>query len=134
TDTAISRDQVQGPISVDDFRQGLLTAPKLAGSLGLGYVLRCSQQWTFDGLALGDLVYSLPLAPGEQQVVVVEEQVTTLQVQESEAVFGAVASQASAVTDSTTQATFQSAFQQAAQGGSSYTTASETGAMTVGGG
>jgi hypothetical protein len=133
-DFLANRTQLSGPISVDEFREGLLTGPLIVGSLGLGYVLRCSQNWTFRGLALGDLVYSLPLAPGEQQQVVVEEQITTLQVQEAEAVYGAEASQASQSTDSSTQAAFQSAFHQAAQGGSSYNTASETGAMTVGGG
>ena len=130
----ISRNQLAGPISIDDFREGLLTGPNIVGSLGLGYVLRCSQNWLFQGLALGDLVYSLPLAPGEQQLVVVEEQRTTLQIRETESAYGAETAQASAATDSSSQATFQSAFQQAAQGGSSYTTASETGAMTVGGG
>lgn len=133
-DTPLSRNQLTGPISIDEFRMGLLTGPAIVGSLGLGYVLRCSQNWEFQGLALGDLVYSLPLAPGEQQQVVVEEQITTLQVRETESVYGAETSQASAATDSSTQATFQSAFHQAAQGGSRYNTASETGAMTVGGG
>jgi hypothetical protein len=134
TDTPLNRYDLMGPISIDEFREGLLTGPAIVGSLGLGYVLRCSQNWMFQGLALGDLVYSLPLAPGEQQQVVVEEQTTTLQVRETESVYGAETAQASAATDSSTQAAFQSAFHQAAQGGSSYNTASETGAMTVGGG
>lgn len=134
TDTAASRATLAGPISIDEFRQGLLTGPAIVGSLGLGYVLRCSQNWKFQGLALGDLVYSLPLAPGEQQQIVVEEQTTTLRVTETEAVFGAASSQASSASDESTQANFQSAFRQAAQGGSSYTSASETGSMSVGGG
>jgi hypothetical protein len=133
-DNSTNRAQLAGPISVDDFREGLMTTPKIVGSLGLGYVLRCSQSWLFQGLALGDLVYSLPLAPGESQEVVVEEQTTTLKVMESEQVFGAETSQASAATDASTQAIFNSAFRQAAQGGSSYNTSSETGAMTAGGG
>jgi hypothetical protein len=134
TDKAIDRIQVTQPISVDAFREGLLTGPSIVGSLGLGYVLRCSQNWTFQGLALGDLVYSLPLAPGEQQQVVVEEQSTTLDVQETEAVYGAQQSSASAVTDDSTQAMFNSAFNQAAQGGSSYNTSSSTSSGSGGGG
>ncbi len=134
TDTPANRAQLTGPISIDEFRQGLLTGPAIVGSLGLGYVLRCSQNWKFQGLALGDLVYSLPLAPGEQQQIVVEEQTTTLAVTETESVFGAASSQASSASDESTQANFQSAFRQAAQGGSSYTSASETGSMSVGGG
>ncbi len=89
TDKPATRAGLTGPISIDDFRNGLLTGPAIVGSLGLGYVLRCSQSWQFQGLALGDLVYSLPLAPGEQQLVVVEEQTTTLAVTETESVFGA---------------------------------------------
>ena len=82
SDAPIARGDLNGPISIDEFRDALLTRPAIVGSLGLGYVLRCSQNWKFQGLALGDLVYSLPLAPGEQQQVVVEEQSTTLSVRE----------------------------------------------------
>lgn len=134
TDTPANRGQLTGPISIDEFREGLLTGPAIVGSLGLGYVLRCSQNWSFQGLALGDLVYSLPLAPGEQQQIVVEEQTTTLAVTETESVFGVASSQASQASDESTQANFLSAFRQAAQGGSSFTTASETGSMSAGGG
>jgi hypothetical protein len=134
TDTPLARVDLSGPISVDEFRQSLLTRPAIVGSLGLGYVLRCSQNWQFQGLALGDLVYSLPLAPGEQQQVVVEEQTTTLAVREFDAMISSDTSQASQVSDSSTQATFNSALRQTAQGGSSFFSASETGAMSVGGG
>ncbi|HYM04347.1 MAG TPA: hypothetical protein VET85_15445, partial [Stellaceae bacterium] len=134
TDTALARAQLTGPISIDEFRQGLLTGPAIVGSLGLGYVLRCSQSWQFQGLALGDLVYSLPLAPGEQQQVVVEEQTTTLAVRDTEAVFGSETSLASQTSDSSTQAMFNSAFNQTAQGGSSFNTSSQTGSLTAGGG
>jgi hypothetical protein len=134
SDIPLARSNLSGPISIDDFRQGLLTGPAIVGSLGLGYVLRCSQKWQFQGLALGDLVYSLPLAPGEQQQVVIEEQSTTLAVEDTEAVYGAASSQASALSDSSTQATFNAAFQQSAQGGSNFNTASQSGSMTAGGG
>ena len=134
TDTTAARNWLTGPISIDDFREGLLTDPPIVGSLGLGYVLRCSQNWAFQGLTLGDLVYSLPLAPGEQQQVVVEEQTTTLVVRETEAVYGMATSQSSADSDSSTQATFQSGFYQTAQGGSHYDTASQSGSITAGGG
>ena len=43
-----------------------------------------SQRWTFQGLALGNLVYSLALAPGEQQQVAIFERVDTASVRESE--------------------------------------------------
>jgi hypothetical protein len=134
TDTPLARVDLSGPISVDEFRESLLSRPAIVGSLGLGYVLRCSQNWQFQGLALGDLVYSLPLAPGEQQQVVVEEQTTTLTLREFDAVIASDTSQASQVSDSSTQATFNSALRQTAQGGSSFFSASETGALSVGGG
>jgi hypothetical protein len=80
------------------------------------------------------LVYSLPLAPGEQQQVVIEEQTTTLAVQDTEAVFGAASDQASSLSDSSTQATFNAAFQQSAQGGCNFNTSSQSGSLTAGGG
>jgi hypothetical protein len=134
TDTPLARVELSGPISVDEFREALLSGPAIVGSLGLGYVLRCGQNWKFQGLALGDLVYSLPLAPGEQQQLVVEEQTTTLVVREFDTLIATDSSQASQVSDSSSQATFNSALRQSAQGGSSFSSASETGSMSVGGG
>jgi hypothetical protein len=125
-DTPTPRTDLAGPISVDEFRERLLTAPKLVGTPGLGYILRCAQTWNFEGLALGDLVYSLPLAPGEQQQVVIIEQQTTLQIQDTETIYTGTQTQSAASSDSSTQATFQSALRQSAQGASSYNTASET--------
>ena len=63
------RVSVDRPISVDAFRQGLAVnnlfgGTPIAGSLAIGYVVKMAQRWTPLGLALGDLVYSLPLAPG----------------------------------------------------------------------
>jgi hypothetical protein len=133
-DTPLARIDLSGPISIDEFRQALFTRPAIVGSLGLGYVLRCSQNWQFQGLALGDLVYSLPLAPGEQQEIVVEEQSTTLTVREFDSVIASDSSSATQVSDSSSRATFDSALQQSAQGGSSFSSASETGGMTAGGG
>ncbi|MDE1831713.1 MAG: hypothetical protein KGI02_05000 [Thaumarchaeota archaeon] len=135
TDTEFKRTNIAAPISIDEFHDNLISPqPLLVGSLGLGYILRCAQKWTFQGLALGNLVYSLPLAPGEQQQIVVVEQQTSLQLRDTEAIYGSSQAEASAATDSSTQAIFQSAFNQAAQGGSSFTTGSVTTAFTAGGG
>ena len=133
-DTLIDRMDLSGPISIDEFRESLLRNPAIVGSLGLGYVLRCGQNWQFQGLALGDLVYSLPLAPGEQQQVVVEEQSTTLTVREFDSVIASDTSSATQVSDASSRATFDSALRQSAQGGSSFTSASETGSLSAGGG
>jgi hypothetical protein len=128
---------VEQPLSVDGFRDQLMglgpdgvfvadeTVP-MAGTLGLGYVLWMSQQWNYLGVGLGNLVYSLPLSPGEQQQVAVFERVDTAAVSESETLTESQAQQQSALADTSTAATFNSAFNEAASGGSSFQTQSDT--------
>jgi hypothetical protein len=95
TTSYTDRVPVEQPLSADGFLDqiaginpdGTFTADEnvpMAATLGLGYVLWMSQQWKFTGLGLGDLVYSLPLAPGEQTEVAVFERTDTTQVFESE--------------------------------------------------
>ena len=126
---------VEQPLSVDGFRDQIMglesngvfgadeTIP-MAATLGLGYILEMQQEWTFAGVGLGDLVYSLPLAPGEQQQIAVFERTDTSTVTESEFFSESEAQQASAVADTSTLATFNSAFQEASRGGSSFQTES----------
>jgi hypothetical protein len=133
---------VEQPLAVDGFRDQIMglgagntfvvdeTVP-MAATLGLGYVLKLSQRWTFQGLALGDLVYSLPLAPGEQQQVAVFERTDTASVFESETLSESQAEQQSALADTSTHATFNSAFDEAASGGSSFATHSDTSSWGV---
>jgi hypothetical protein len=131
--TYVDRVPVEQPISVDGFRDqmmglqldGTYTADEtrpMAGTLGLGYVLWLSQRWTFEGLALGNLVYSLPLAPGEQQQVAIFERVDTARVTESEFFTEEQVLQQAATADTSTQATFNSAFREAVHGSSAYHT------------
>ncbi len=122
---------VEQPLSVDGFRDQIMglepnglfgadeTVP-MAASLGLGYVLEMSQRWTFAGISLGDLVYSLPLAPGEQQQVAVFERTDTAQVSESEFFSEQQAATQTALADTSTAATFNSAFSEAVNSGSSF--------------
>jgi hypothetical protein len=135
--TYTDRVPVEQPLSADGFLDqiagidpfGTFTADEnvpMAATLGLGYVLWMSQQWTFKGLGLGDLVYSLPLAPGEQTEVAVFERTDTAQVFESESLSEQQAEQQSAVSDTSTAATFSSAFTEAASGGSSFHTDSDS--------
>ena len=133
---------VEQPLGVDGFRDQIMglgangtfvsdeTVP-MAATLGLGYVLRLAQRWTFQGLALGDLVYSLPLAPGEQQQVAVFERTDTASVFESETLSESQAEQQIALADTSTYATFNSAFDEAASGGSSFSTHSDTSSWGV---
>lgn len=134
TDTAAQRSAVTQPISIDVFRRSLVNGTVLAGSISIGYILRVAQRWTFQGLALGDLTYSLPLAPGEQQQVVVIENSAQIAVQEAEAVAGTSYDASSQQGDSSTNATFNSALNQAASGGSRVSTDSTTTGFTAGGG
>jgi len=138
----VDRVPVEQPISVDGFRDqmmglepnGTFTADEkrpMAGTLGLGYVLWMAQRWTFQGLALGNLVYSLPLAPGEQQQVAIFERVDTARVAESEFFTEEQAQQQRAVADTSTQATFNSAFSEAARGTSSFQTNSDSSSWGV---
>ena len=131
------RVSVGQPLSADGFKaqiagidtSGNFTADEtvpMAATLGLGYVLWMSQQWTFKGLGLGDLVYSLPLAPGEATEVAVFERTDTAQVFESESFSEQQAEQQSALSDTSTAATFNSAFSEAASGGSSFQTHSDS--------
>lgn len=135
--TFTDRVPVEQPLSVDGFLDqiagidpfGNFTADEnvpMAATLGLGYVLWMSQQWRFNGLGLGDLVYSLPLAPGEQTEVAVFERTDTAQVFESESFSEQQALEQSAVSDTSTAATFNSAFTEAASGGSSFHTDSDS--------
>lgn len=126
---------VEQPLSVDGFRDQIMglestgvfgadeTVP-MAATLGLGYVLEMQQQWTLAGIGLGDLVYSLPLAPGEQQQVAVFERTDTAQVTESEFFSETQAAEQTALADTSTAATFASAFTEAINAGSSFNTES----------
>jgi hypothetical protein len=142
TSSYADRVPVEQPLAIDGFRDQIMgldaggtfgsdeTVP-MAATLGLGYVLRLAQRWTFQGLALGDLVYSLPLAPGEQQQVAVFERTDTASVFESETLSESQAQQQIALADTSTNATFNSAFDEAASGGSSFSTHSDTSSWGV---
>ncbi len=135
--TYADRVPVEQPLSADGFldqiagigTDGSFTADEnvpMAATLGLGYVLWMSQQWRFTGLGLGDLVYSLPLAPGEQTEVAVFERTDTAQVFESESFSEQQAAEQSALSDTSTAATFNSAFSESASGGSAFQTQSDS--------
>jgi hypothetical protein len=133
---------IEQPLSVDGFRDQIMgleangffgadeTVP-MAATLGLGYVMQMQQKWTFAGVGLGDLVYSLPLAPGEQQQVAVFERTDTSAVTESEFFSESDAQQQSALADTSTLATFNSAFSEASKGGSSFQTEAASGGFSV---
>ncbi len=74
--TTNGRETVDAPIDVYGFKSNLrLHHDNIcqSGGLSIGYVLGMSQAWVPDGYALGNLLYSLVLAPGEEQRLVVKE-------------------------------------------------------------
>jgi hypothetical protein len=118
--TYFDRVPVGRPISVDGFRDQVIgvtnntigkqrTVP-MAGTLGLGYVINLAQVWKYDGLTLGNLLYSLPLAPGEQQRIAVSERRASASVMDRESLTMAEQQEAWLREDSSTSAVFQSAF------------------------
>jgi len=140
----VERVPVDQPISVDGFRDRIMgnedgvisnneTVP-MAGTLGLGYVVQMAQQWTYMGLSLGDLVYSLPLAPGEQQRVAVFEQRQTLSTVEMETLDYDEQQQARQESDSSTQSVFNSGFAEHVRGASSFSTQADSSSWGVAGG
>lgn len=75
------RTPVTHPLDVTRLRRTLANAPEtlpMAGTLGLGYTLCFDHVWEPAGFSLGNLVYSLALAPGEQQVVAVLDHAQSL--------------------------------------------------------
>lgn len=140
----VERLPVDKPISVDGFRDQLIglrgteideaRLVPMAGTLGLGYVLNLAQIWRYEGLTLGNLVYSLPLAPGEQQRVAISERVATASVREGELLDIAERSQAATRQDSSTQAVFESAFEEHVRASSTYENRARSSSWGVAGG
>ena len=125
---------VDRPIDLTVFYRNVeedpLDVPK-AASLGLGYIVRLHQVWIPAGLSLGDLLYSLPLAPGEEQRIAVYERIETLRVSEAESFSIDEAQRFREAADSSTLAVFSSAYRESASGGSSMHTESDS--WSVGG-
>ncbi|WP_295089199.1 DUF4332 domain-containing protein [Ruminococcus sp.] len=74
--TVEQRKKLSKPVDISDFRTKFCENPDVypkMSSLGMGYCLNMHQAWVPDGFALGELLYSLILAPGEEQRLVVRE-------------------------------------------------------------
>ena len=130
----VDRVPVDHALDITDFRTKIENDPvrlPKAASLGLGYVVRMHQIWIPVGLSLGDLLYSMALAPGEQERIAVYEQVQQLSVQETESLSVDEAQRFNEAADSSTVALFNSSYREAASGGSSMHTESDT--WSVGG-
>lgn len=112
---------VMSPIDVPGFQQSLETSPgKLAkaASLGLGYIVGMQQVWMPAGYSLGDLVYSLPLAPGEEQRIAISERNESMSLRESESFEESEQVTLDERADSSAESVFTSAVNDRARGGS----------------
>jgi outer membrane protein OmpA-like peptidoglycan-associated protein len=128
---AAERVAIERPVAMDAFKRVITGAntPRvlpIAASLSIGYVVNMAQRWTQKGLALGDLVYSLPLAPGEQQRIAVVERTQTQSVMEREALEQREDLRFDETDSSSVHATFAAAFHESAQGGSAYDASSSS--------
>lgn len=140
----VDRLPIDKPISVDGFRDQLIglnggtigveRRVPMAGTLGLGYVLNLAQVWKYQGLTLGNLVYSLPLAPGEQQRIAVSERVATAFVSDTERLDIAEQQRSALRENTSAQATFDSAFEEHVNASSSYRNEARSSSWGVAGG
>lgn len=117
------RSSLKKPVDVDGFKTSLYSDPdKLPqmSSLGLGYQLNMHQAWVPDGFALGDLLYSLILAPGEEQRLVVRENTQSYEISDTaEGMDSVNESYQNSQTDDTSAA-YEYGVQQMMEAGSSY--------------
>lgn len=132
--TLVNRTPIDRPIDVTNFHKQIEEAPVFlpkASTLGMGYIVHMQQVWIPAGMSLGDLVYSLPLAPGEQQRIAIEESVKTASARSMETFSQDEFQSFKETQDSSALATFRSAFDEAARGGSHMDSSSSTGSMAA---
>jgi hypothetical protein len=130
----VNRTPIDRPIDVTDFHDKIEKSPVFlpkASTLGLGYILHLQQTWIPAGLSLGDLVYSLPLAPGEQQRIAIEERVQTATERDIETFSEDEFQTFRETQDSSALAVFNSAYDEAVRGGSSMQSSSRTGSVAA---
>ena len=72
----VDRKTLSGPVSISKFRENLLDDPlsnATMATLGIGYIISMQQTWIPSDFVLGDMLYSLALAPGEEQRIIMSE-------------------------------------------------------------
>jgi hypothetical protein len=124
-----ARSAIGSPVDIDDYWTDLAENPQAvprAATLGLGYIVRFVQQWTPTGLSLGDLLFSLPLAPGESQRIVTRDRASELAVRDEnhERIVDTATSESNF--DTSTVAAFTQALREATSSNRSYSTTSDS--------
>lgn len=133
----MDRTAIDEPIDVSGFHDDATFNPgqvPKAATLGLGYVLTFRQTWQPAGHSLGDLIYSLALAPGEEQQIAIFEHDESLDVRDEETLAATERRTYGETADSSTSAVFTSALEQEAYGYSHLHTTSKTGGVGGAGG
>lgn len=138
--TFSDRVAIDRPIAVHDWHEQVMQDPTevlKAGSLGIGYVLAMRQVWIPSGYSLGDLVYSLALAPREEQRIIVKERTQTLSVRDEESLQMSEEQRFTERASSSTSALFNSFVREHSEGESEIESSSNSwsigGAAGVGG-
>lgn len=127
--TSGQRRPLTNPIDVMEFKKKMAENPNLypqASSLGMGYVLNMHQAWVPDGFALGDLLYSLILAPGEEQRLVVRENKQSYTITDEAEATDATSENYAMDQEDDTSAAFNYAVDQLSKGNSSYNYSTKT--------
>lgn len=118
-----ARITLEQAVDVAQFKEIISTDPDKwpqMSSLGIGYVLNMHQAWIPDGFALGNLLYSLVLAPGEEQRLIVRENKQSYKIADTAEGSEAVLERyLNSQTDNTT-ATYEYALNQMLEGNSDY--------------
>jgi hypothetical protein len=127
--TITDRISIEQPIDVREFRNNLAndhTKLCYMSSLGIGYTLNMHQAWVPDGFALGTLLYSLVLAPGEEQRLIVRENKQSYTLMDEASGTDQVGESYNLSQQDNTDAMFQNALEQMMSGNSSYSTKSSS--------
>jgi hypothetical protein len=94
-----------------------------AATIAHGHLLHMKQVWYADGYSLGDLLYSLPLAPGQKRVIAVLDWERRDQAGRTEGTFFTEGLQASLTRDRDVNEVVSGTLTESLRGGSSSTTA-----------
>ncbi len=120
---SVNRSMMEEPLDVTAFKKDLRDNPDTytqMSSLGIGYVLNMHQAWVPDGFALGSLLYSLILAPGEEQRIIVREKVQSYTVADDMEGADRDSQNYALTQEDDTTAAYNYALNQLSQGNSSY--------------
>ena len=131
------RKKLDSPVDVMNFKKQMYTNPDKfpqMSSLGIGYILAMHQAWVPDGFALGDLLYSLILAPGEEQRLIVRENIQSYEISDDAEGFDSDSQHYALSQGDYTTAAYRYGMQEMMIGSSNYDFDSYTTASAKGGG